>query len=155
MVEALAALPRPAIAGLRWTGPPRWHVTLRFLGTTEVAPVRAAVGRVVAPTTNAVMGPTTERFGGRVLYVPVAGLDGLAAAVGAGTAELGRPPDDRPFRGHITLARARGRGMDLRPYCGQALMGGWPVTEITLVMSDLGGREPRYHIVERIELGRG
>ena len=32
VVEQVAALPRPPVAGLRWTEPEQWHVTLRFLG---------------------------------------------------------------------------------------------------------------------------
>jgi 2'-5' RNA ligase len=32
VVDVLADLPRPDVAGVRWTTQGQWHVTLRFLG---------------------------------------------------------------------------------------------------------------------------
>lgn len=151
-VDAIAALPRPERSAVRWTGPEQWHVTLRFLGTTEVAPVAAAVRQLVAPAPAAVMGPATARFGNRVLHVPVAGLEALAASVAAATGQLGQPPEDGPFRGHVTLARARGKGVDLRPYCEWPLSARWLATELTLVASRPAGRGVRYEVLERVTL---
>ena len=158
VVEALQALHRPEVAGLRWTGPEQWHVTLRFLGDTDEAAAREAFGRIAAGgEVEAELGPATGRFGRRVLHVPVHGLEGLAAATVEATSGVGRPPDRRPFAGHITLARARPRrGVDLRPLSGSAVAGGWTVGELTLVASHLGGGRPsRYEVVGTLPLGRG
>ena len=143
VVEQIAALPRPEVAGLRWARPDQWHVTLRFLGAVaggDLAAVVAALGAVhIDGPVGATAGPTVGRFGRRILHLPVDGLGGLAAAVVAATRDIGEPPDDRPFRGHLTLARATGRGTDLRPMTGATVAGEWEVVEMALVESHLGG----------------
>lgn len=156
VVASLAALPRPHVAGLRWTRPDQWHVTLRFLGHVEgVEPVVAALAAVegLAPAT-AMLGPEVGRFGHRILHVPVRGLEEAAGAVVAATRSIGEPPEDRPFQGHVTLARVAGRArVDLRPLTGTALSASWPVDELTLVSSRLGPSGPRYEVVGRFPLG--
>src|SRR5206468_6253424 len=100
----------------------------------------------------AVAGPTLGRFGSRVLHIPVAGLESVAAAVGAATAGIGDPPDPRPFHGHLTLARSRGRGravVDLAPLARQPFAATWPVSELTVVSSVPGRGGSRYEIVAR------
>ena len=152
VVARIAALDRPSVPGLRWTDVRQWHVTLRFLG--EVADVDEAVGALsqAPPTVGgpvvARMGPETGRFGQRVLHVPVTGLDEVAAAVTAATAAVGEPPEDRPFRGHITLGRVRrGTRVDLRPFCGLARVGEWEVPSVDLVVSHLHPHGARYETV--------
>jgi len=153
LLDRIEALPRPDVAGLRWTGRRHWHVTLRFLGPVpEVDPVVEALGAaagLLAGTTEAVLGPAVGRFGSRVLHVPVSGLERVSTAVVAATADIGHPPDDRPFRGHVTLARAAGRraSVDLRPLTGTPVTGRWPVDEICLVRSDLSPAGARYEVV--------
>lgn len=154
-MEAVAALDRPAVDGVRWTRPDQWHVTLRFLGQTDLEPVRAALAAVEVPPATARLGPAVGRFGHRVLHVPVGGLDGVAEAVVAATAGLGRPPDDRPFAGHLTLARvAKGARVDLRRLAGAAVEGSWDVTEVCLVESRLSPAGASYEVVERVRVGR-
>lgn len=159
IVEALAALPRPHVAGLRWTTAEQWHVTLRFLGDTdEVAAAAAFRSIAFGREVEASLGPLTGRFGRRVLHVPVHGLEDLAAGTVAATAAVGLPPDARPFAGHITLGRARERrGVDLRAVAGEVVGGRWTVGELTLVASHLGGSRPsRYEVVATVPLlGRG
>jgi 2'-5' RNA ligase len=139
---------------VRWTGRDQWHVTLRFLGLVPVDAVVAAlrnVGRV--GSVRAVLGPTTGRFGHRILHVPVAGLDGVGAAVIEATASLGRPPDERPFHGHLTLARvAKNARVDLRDLAGTPLGGEWDVDAISLVESRLAPGGARYEVLERFAL---
>lgn len=148
VVASLAAMPRPDVDGLRWTTEDQWHVTLRFLGEGAVDDAGAALKTVDAPATTAVMGPATGRFGRRILHVPVAGLDDVAAAVWSA---LG--PEDRAFNGHLTLARARDRrGVDLRGLCDVPLAGEWRVDELTLVASHLNPKGARYEVVDRVPL---
>src|SRR6478735_2799993 len=116
VIQQLKALVRPELPNLRWTGPPQWHVTLRFMGSVDdVDAAVAAFDGIESAPVVATFGPKIGRFGDRVLHVSVDGLTELAAAVARATADIGEPPDPRPFHGHLTLARSRGRErVDLR-----------------------------------------
>jgi 2'-5' RNA ligase len=152
----LAALDRPSIEGVRWTTRDQWHVTLRFLGELEdPAPVERALRQAVKG-----MGAPVAAFGeevtsvGNMLWAPVDGLTEVAGAVVEATKVFGPPPEDRPFRGHITLARQRSRtrGRGLRPAQGQPLAESWTVEAIELVRSHLGREGARYETVARLAL---
>jgi 2'-5' RNA ligase len=65
---------------------------------------------------------------------------------------VGEPPDPRPFHGHITLARARGREADLGELVGVPVAGRWPVEAIELVASQLGAGASRYEVLARLPL---
>ena len=104
--------------GLRFVGPARWHVTLRFLGEVDgarVEPLGQALRECGAGFPGPLecrLGPGTGWFTGvRVLQLPAAGLDRLATEVR--TATLPLVPDladpEPPFHGHLTLARSKGR----------------------------------------------
>ena len=158
VVATLAGLPRPQVTGLRWTTPDQWHVTLRFLGEADPDEVtRALAGARRTGEAVVGLGPVTGRFGGRVLHVPARGLEDVAASVVTATGSLGEPPPDRPFAGHVTLARARDRrGVDLRPLTGVPIQATWTAGEVALVASRLGGSRPaRYEVVETFPLGLG
>ncbi len=160
VLDVIGAIPRPEVRGLRWTRPDHWHVTLRFLGSVpDVDPVVEALSGAVAgrtPATEAVLGPAVGRFGRRVLQVPVADVESLAAAVVAATSGIGRPPDDRPFHGHVTLARVSERAsVDLRSLTGTPVSARWRVDEVALVRSDLSGAAPRYEVVAGFPLDGG
>jgi 2'-5' RNA ligase len=152
VLQAIGRLPRPDVDGLRWTTPDQWHVTLRFLGECDVDAATAALSTVSVRATEAVMGPATGRFGRRILHVPVAGLDEVAVAAIDATGDVGVPPEDRPFKGHVTLARSRRGDTDLRPLAGQPLAGRWFVTEVTLVASQLHPDGARYETVASVPL---
>ena len=100
VLDRVAALARPEVEGLRWTRRDQWHVTLRFLGAIpDPAPVVEALAGLDLPAADAVLGPAVDRFGRRIVHVPVAGLDAVAAGVVGATGGMGRPPEDRPFDG--------------------------------------------------------
>lgn len=156
VLARLAELPRPAEPDVRWVAPPQWHVTLRFLGEAEPAPVARALDEVAAASAGrtrprAELGPRVSLLGRQVICVPVAGLDGLAAAVGRATAALGEPPDPRPFRGHLTLARLGRRGACR--LAGHAVGARFAVTELELVRSLLGPAGARHEVVHTVALG--
>ena len=157
VLDRVAALDRPEVTGLRWTRRDHWHVTLRFLGAIpDPAPVVEALAGLDLPAAGAVLGPAVDRFGRRILHVPVAGLDALAAGVNGATRGLGQPPDDRPFHGHITLARVADRArVDLRPLTGTTIGAEWRVDAICLVESRLSPTGARYEVLERFALPVG
>jgi RNA 2',3'-cyclic 3'-phosphodiesterase len=133
---------------LRWTRPEQWHLTLAFLGEVggdAVDPLVCRLARVAArhpPLSMSFEGG--GRFGHRVLWTRVQGdrerLRRLADSVRAAARRSGLPVDERPYRPHLTLARAAGTA-DLRPlverlasYVGQP----WVATRLYLVHSRLG-----------------
>jgi 2'-5' RNA ligase len=161
VVEMLLGLDRPAVAQLRWTTEPQWHVTLRFLGEVEdpepvaraLRDVRDRLGRRSVHDVRAALGPTTAWFPGRqVLQVPVGGLDALAHAVQEVTAPWTGPVDDRRFSGHVTLARARGRAGGPASLAGASLAATWRVRSFELVSSILGSGGSRYDTVDTVAL---
>lgn len=158
VVAQLAAIDRPARPGVRWTTEDQWHVTLRFLGSLndpEVEGVKGGLERLgsIGPRgpVAAMAGPALRRLGPSVLCLPVAGVDEVAAAVAQVTARFGGPGEDRPFRGHLTIARAA-RGVDPRPPVPVPFLASWPVSEVTLVSSTLRPDGARYQIIGRYPL---
>jgi 2'-5' RNA ligase len=124
-------------------------VTLRFLG--EVGDPGAVMDRLGGhsyPAALATIGPLAETVNPDVLWLPVAGVGGLAASVGAA---LAAPVEDRPFVGHLTLARSRKGPIPRLPL--MALSGSWDVGEITLVQSVLGRGGARYEVIGRQPVG--
>ena len=156
VLNRLAVLPRPEVDGLRWTEQDHWHVTLRFLGSVDdIEPLRAALAGVALASgpVSVVLGPAVDRFGQRILHVPVTGLDHIATAVMESTAHFGKRPDDRPFNGHVTLARsARDAKIDLRPLTGAVISGEWRVKSVCLMESRLSAAGATYDVLERFEL---
>ncbi len=155
--EVLASAPRPPLAVLRWSPPQQWHVTLRFLGELTSPQLEELLGRLQsmapAPGVVATGGPTTRLLGPGLVIWPVSGLATLAASVAELTADIGQPPADRPFLGHVTLARSR-RGADLRgvPGLRNELSASWPVRSVTVVQSLLRPQGAEYRSVAEIVL---
>jgi 2'-5' RNA ligase len=151
VLDQVAALERAVIDGVRWTTRDQWHITLRFLGPAEVATVQSALAGAVVERATARLGPAVGRFGHRILHVPVTGLERVASSVIAATCDIGRPPDDRPFAGHLTLARvAKGAQVDLRRLAGAPVAARWEVTDVCLVQSHLSRAGSRYEVLDRV-----
>lgn len=156
-VAALAAVPRPQVPAVRWTTPDQWHVTLAFLGEVDAGEVPAVVAALDAATARAAaspevtLGPATTRVGRSLLWVPVHGLEGLAAAarraLDAAGAWLAGRETGRPFRGHVTLARARGRCAVPAALAGTPVTARWSVDSLCLVRSSLDRDGARYETI--------
>lgn len=147
IVERLKTLPRPDEAGVRWVAPAHWHLTLRFLGEADPDVADAALTGLPLPAAQVTLGPVVSRLGRNVVVVPATGLDDLAAAVREATATIGRPPDPRPFAGHLTLARLKHRAA-----CGVAgapFRASFPATEVALVESTRVDHDIRYRTLSR------
>ena len=100
------------------------HITLCFLGDVpdgSVDEVADALRAGLAGTTACeacVEAGTPRRLGPTAIVRPVTGLDDLARVVRAVVGGYAARPEDRPFRGHLTVARRR-RG-EPAPGDGQA-----------------------------------
>ncbi len=153
----MAGLPRPDEPSVRWTTAEQWHVTLSFLGEVAEGDVPAVVEALsvvsrAQPSVRAVVGPLTSRLGQHALVAPVAGLDDLAQAVTQAKRDLGQPVEPRPFHGHLTLARGRGRRAVPLSLPGQPVSASWDVEEVALVRSRIDGKGARYETLEALRL---
>jgi 2'-5' RNA ligase len=159
IAQNLSALGLRRMSGLSPVRTEHWHVTLRFLGDAPEDMVPTLIDALEAARKtqpiHCKVGPSTAWFGrGRVLPVPVAGLDGAAGAVREATASV-VASDDLPFVGHLTLARAR----DLNATTRNALTGircaaTLAVDSSELVASHLSQVEPRYMTLARFPATR-
>jgi 2'-5' RNA ligase len=150
VVDVIGGLPRAEIDGLRWTVPEQWHVTVRFFGEADVDEAIEACRHVEAGACELTLGPRVERLGRGVVMVPVHGLDAVADAVTAATSTVGRAPEPRAFRGHVTLARSKGTARCA--LVGQPVTAKWTATDFTLVRSDLHPHGARYTTVATFPL---
>ena len=155
IAEILRSLPTPARRGLRWTTPATWHVTLRFLGDVhDPKPLVEALSRIPAgldaDAVEARLGPATAWFpGGRVLHVPVTGLETLAGVVRDVTSRW-RPHDEPAFSGHVTLARFSGPGPGPADLAGTPVAARFVVSEVVLYASSLGSGRATHEVVLRV-----
>jgi RNA 2',3'-cyclic 3'-phosphodiesterase len=165
--DALAAAVEDATPGElpgRPVPPRNWHITLRFLGGT--AP----------PHRDRLIAVLRERELGHAFDVELAGAGAfprprrattLWIGVGTGHEELARlaskveeaarlagfGPENRPFRGHVTLARMRTQTDVERVTLALSQQTVTTrVTEVTLFRSEPGSGPPRYLPVERFAL---
>lgn len=152
VVERLDAIDRPASPGVRWVPVDQWHVTLRFLGEADAGAVTARLVTAALASSSATFGPVVELLGRDAVVVPVGGLDDLAAAVVSATADLGRPPELRPFRGHLTVARVRPGAVC--PAIGAPLVASMDVDRIELVSSELHPAGAVHEVVATFHLQR-
>jgi 2'-5' RNA ligase len=161
------------IAGLRATAPDaKWvsaegaHVTLAFLGHVadeRVAAIETAVTEVASR--HAPLGLRIRGGGGfgsskrpRVLWIGIDGEVDLLAAVQRDLAEALRPlgfePEQRAFKPHLTVARARdARGDVALAACVQTLaeldLGEVRIDAVVLYRSDLSRAGARYTALAR------
>ena len=132
-----------------------YHVTLAFLGER---PDAAAVVKAAVPACTGRLPLALEYRGLDAFHSPRAARVAWVSVRGAGLAELAlalrgaTTSQDRPFVGHVTLARFR-PPRDLRELVqrhGDADCGSGSVTRVTLFRSTLrqGGalHEPLFHI---------
>jgi len=109
-------VPRGAV---RWVRPEQMHLTLRFLGDTPTDKLPALAAAL--DTLAAGHAPFTLRLSEvgcfpnarrpRVVWVGLGGeeakLTALVSALEAALHPLGWPPEDKPFRAHLTLGRVK------------------------------------------------
>lgn len=157
----------------RWVSPENLHLTLKFIGEFDARDIRRLEREMLSVARKA--DPFVASLGGcgafpgagkaRVLWV---GMDkgeveaaALARKLDAGLGRVGVKREERPFRGHLTLARMR------RPVDCTALLErledrmrglkdlDFRVCEFTLYRSILGPQGPRYQPLLKAVLGAG
>ena len=151
--RGLAALARDLnIPGGRVVHPEDLHLTLQFLGpvpAARLAAVGAAADRVDGSPFELRITHTGHWPRPRIAWcapgeVPGA-LSVLVRGLGEQLAAVGYPPEDRPYRPHVTLAR-KARGA---PAGTLAQSIRWPVSSFVLAESLSVPEPPRYRILRR------
>lgn len=154
---------------VRWVRLEGLHVTLRFLGPTPEPGVELA--RVATQRTGETATPFDLVIGGSGTFPPVGRpralwlgireggdrLAKLAAALDRALVDAGWPTEERPFRAHLTLARADGVpgagavAARLLELAGAARIPA-RIDRIVLFESLTGGGPARYEALEEVPL---
>ena len=162
-IGKLVASLRPRVPKARWVRPEGIHLTLRFLGDTpparieRIRPLLAAAASDCAPVEARVGELGTFPGPGkppRVLWLGIslpAPALALQAACERAAVATGFPPEERPFRAHLTLARFRERV--LRPALPPVDLGPVPLRTLALVRSELRPGGAVYTPIARFPLG--
>jgi 2'-5' RNA ligase len=154
----------------RWVHREDYHITVQFLGNCDLDQMERIIAELSSLSEH--QPPFILRLQGigtfgrpeqpRILW---AGVDGDLAAlhdlqekVVRLLTPIGFPPEDRPYRPHVTVARkCLSSGFPPRPdqlvRLGSEVETSWTVEEIVLYETRLGQR-PMYHAVRRFPFGR-
>jgi 2'-5' RNA ligase len=114
VAELLRIQPAPA-QGVRPSQQSQMHLTLHFLGETDVDDAKTALNSVAIPAFSLTfegVGQFTTVDGGLILWAGVRKSDELQrlhAVIGEALAVIGYHPEARPYSPHITLARCARR----------------------------------------------
>jgi 2'-5' RNA ligase len=147
----------------RWTPEANLHLTLRFLGQVERLAVEEIADRLAArslPAIDLELGELGTFKRGRLVRVVWLGLKSggeaakkLAAEIEAECVNAGLEGEKRPFRAHLTLARARPRdGALLPPLPEPPQLGAWRASELVLYSSRLGRAGSVYDPLRVVQL---
>ena len=151
VIDELTSLHRKDQKGVRFVRPENWHITLRFLGGTNIGGAIAALDRIAFEPTRAHLGPAVDVLAERALVVPVRGVNELAKRVTERTRDIGEPPEKR-FVGHLTIARVKSN-VPMPRVLGALFDAEFDVEEIALVQSRLDPQGARYEIIETWPVG--
>ncbi|MGE5178881.1 MAG: RNA 2',3'-cyclic phosphodiesterase [Bacteroidota bacterium] len=166
-VREVAGGMKPRSSGLSWVKPENAHFTVRFLGNlddAELQRVRDSVRRSGAPLVAplARLGrlgafPRPERP--RVLWVGLAQggaeTEAVATAVNEALEADGFGPLDKPFRPHLTLARAREGARGVADLVRAPLPEAPPagrLQHLAVMKSELHPSGAMYNVLEEIRL---
>ncbi len=173
LVDAANRIRREIPHGIQWANPEGMHLTLKFLGNISSTGVVALLNRLKATTAEAVpfslqlagLGMFPTRRKPRVLWAGVGGdlgeLSQLQQAIESAINELGYPPEQRPFRPHITLGRPRRSvgdsqlsriGVVVSALASPAPVA-WRVQSVDVMQSELHPTGARYTVLGSARLG--
>ena len=169
-VARLVARLQATGASVRWVASKNVHLTLNFLGDVDVARTHEVCNAVAEAAAQVLPFELELRGAGafpnvnrpRTLWVGVGSgaeqLGKLHANVEGALAQLGFPKEQRRFRGHLTIGRARQghAGMpelaELLRKNEEAAFGVAPVREVLIFSSRLGREGAKYEALGHARL---
>ena len=152
LVDAVNRIRDEIHDGIQWANPAGMHLTLKFLGNISASKVPPLLKCLlpVAEKTEAFslkldgLGMLPNQRKPRILWAGASGdlaaLSRLQLSAEAAITALGHPPEERPFRAHITLGRPRRSVTDRQ------------LSRIGLVVSELAQPRPVSWTVDSIEV---
>lgn len=158
-------------SAFRWVKAEQMHITLRFFGWIATPQVEELI--TILPAICLAHPPFTlccESLGAfpnlRQPRVFWAGLKGdlveaaaLQNEISSATSGFGEPPEDRPFKPHLTLARLKNPERSLVADLEEAISRGfqidepWNVTDLLLMQSHLSPQGSTYETIRSFKLG--
>lgn len=171
IAEQQLALKKAAPGGdIKWVDPKNIHLTLRFLGYIEPSAVEPISSALRDATSR--MGSLQLRAAGlgcfpncrnpRVIWIgledPTDSLVALQKAVVEATRTFGEPPEERPYKAHLTLARVKhlskenARSLQAKIEKVKLELPPWMVKDVILYQSHLSQAGPRYEALGRFSL---
>ncbi|HEX9713135.1 MAG TPA: RNA 2',3'-cyclic phosphodiesterase [Actinomycetota bacterium] len=157
----------PFVPGALWVPRDNYHLTLAFLGWVadeRVPEISDALRQGVAELREGSarlddLGAFPSERRARVVWVGLADPEGvveaMAGAVHESMAGIGSPPEERPFRAHVTLARSKTPGLVAFPEDAAPAPLAVPVGRVTLFRSHLRRPAPRYEALAEFPFRRG
>lgn len=154
---------------LRWIRPQNIHLTLKFLGNIDakdVVYITKTLGQAVQPHNAFTLAPQglgifPNLKNPKVVWIGVSGdtakLVALQRSIDDALHILGFAKEKRPFRGHLTIGRVKGR-IDSRRIaealksCGLFTSDPFNVDRLALIKSDLRPQGPIYTKLEIVPL---
>ena len=174
LIDAVGRIRTQVPEGIQWANPAGMHLTLKFLGNIPASGVNPLLDCLVPvaqvadpfPLNLSALGMFPNRRKPRVLWAGVEGnldaLSHLQQASESAINALGYPPEQRPFRPHITLGRPRRSVSDSQlGRIGSTVSAvappspvAWTVDSIDVMQSELHPSGARYTILGSAELSR-
>ena len=175
LVEAATRIRAEVPEGIQWASPDGMHLTLKFLGnipSSHVSPLLACVEELAHANPAfglnlAGLGMFPNQRKPRVLWAGAGGdldvLSSLQQVAEDAINALGYPPEQRPFRPHITLGRPRRTVPDAQLDRIGAVVSGltppapvsWRVESVDVMRSELHPSGARYTVLGSGRLGAG
>ncbi len=157
---------RTDLAGLRWTDPASWHITLAFLAAVDPDDIPGIEATLAAVAERHPAAAVFETGGlgafprpevGRVAWYGVHGPVGMMERLATDVGKCLGVEEERAFHPHLTLARAADGHVDLRAWASEAdgPSGALLLERMLLVRSHLERGAARHETLASFTLGGG
>ena len=134
---------------VRWSRPEDYHVTLRYIGAAPTDAVERSIdGALPSDAVTVDLGPGLIELGSAIV-APAAGADELAGRITGALDGVVPNRPDRPFLGHLTIARWRRRGRHCDGVLGRQVGGQFTASTLELLASvrSRGSDESHYETI--------
>lgn len=162
---AIEAWMRPYDVPGRLVPPENWHITLRFIGSADEVTYERLLGQLSESDPGApfsirlgALGAFPNRRRATVVWVSLIdgddGLAGLSEVAEEACQASGLPPEERPFRAHLTVSRIRpARDVEATVAASKDSGIAWRCDRLTVYQSHQGQGHPRYEPLDSFALG--